>query len=112
MDENNVNPKEQKQGNVTAALTYFAGWITGLVFLLIEKNDKFIRFHAAQSLVLFGALTVVTFIPVLGQIVAVIIMPLGLILWIFLMVKAYKNEMFELPIVAELAKKVEQIIKA
>ena len=66
----------------------------------------------AQSLVLFGALTVVTFIPVLGQLAGLIIWPLGLILWIFLMVKAYKNEMFELPIVAELAKKIEQIIKA
>jgi uncharacterized membrane protein len=46
------------QPNVAALLSYVLGWITGLIFFLIEKENKFVRFHAAQSLVVFGALTV------------------------------------------------------
>ncbi len=99
---------EKKEGNVTAALTYLVGWITGLIFLLTEKEDKFIRFHAAQSLILFGGLTVITFVPLIGQLLGLVLWPLSLILWIVLMVKAYNNEKFELPVVGDLAKKVEQ----
>ena len=45
----NLDPK------VAGALCYAFGWITGLVFFLIEKNDDFVRFHAMQSIILFGA---------------------------------------------------------
>jgi uncharacterized membrane protein len=99
---------DTKKGNVNAALTYLAGWITGLIFLLTEKEDEFIRFHAAQSLVVFGALTIITFVPVIGQLLGLFLWPLGLILWIILMVKAYNNEKFELPVVGEYAKKLEK----
>ena len=44
--------------NVAGLLCYLVGWITGLVFILIEKENKFVRFHAMQSIVTFGALTV------------------------------------------------------
>lgn len=100
----------EKKGNVNAALTYLAGWVTGLIFLLTEKEDQFIRFHAAQSLVVFGALTIITLVPFLGQLLGLILWPLGLILWIVLMVKAYNNEKFELPVVGEYAKKLEKKI--
>ena len=46
------------QANVAGLLSYVLGWLTGLIFFLIEKENKFVRFHAAQSLVVFGALTV------------------------------------------------------
>ena len=56
------------QANVAALLSYGFGWITGLVFYLIEKENKFVRFHAFQSIVVFGALTVLSivlaFIPI------------------------------------------------
>ncbi len=110
-----VNNKEasiaQKEGNVRALLTYAAGWVTGIVFLLIEKEDDFIRFNAAQSVVVFGALTIITLIPVLGQIISVFLWPLGLILWIVLMVKAYNNQKLELPVVSDLAKQLEKAIQ-
>ena len=40
--------------NTAAALCYVAGWVSGLVFLLVEKKDEFVRFHAMQSIVTFG----------------------------------------------------------
>lgn len=101
----------QKEGNTKALLTYVAGWITGLVFLLTEKEDKFVRFHAAQSMVVFGGLMIISFIPILGQLLAIILFPLTLILWIVLMVKAYQNEKFVLPVVGEWAEQLEKKIK-
>ena len=46
------------QPNVAALLSYLLGWVTGLIFFLIEKDNKFVRFHAMQSIIVFGALTV------------------------------------------------------
>ena len=97
----------KKEGNTKALLTYAFGWITGLIFLLTEKDDKFIRFNAAPSVVVFGALTVFSMIPVLGQLVGLILWPLSFILWIVLMFKAYNGEKMELPIASDLARQLE-----
>jgi uncharacterized membrane protein len=101
-------------------LCYFVGWITGLIFLLIEpyKNDKTVRFHAFQSIffnvALIGAYIVLI---ILGIILAVIhlgllLFPIWLIfgcgvlgLWILLMFKAYNKQIFKLPIIGDLAAK-------
>jgi hypothetical protein len=40
--------------NVAGLLCYLVGWITGLVFILIEKENQFVRFHAMQSIIIFG----------------------------------------------------------
>lgn len=97
------------QPNIAALLSYLVGFITGLIFFLIEKDNKFVRFHAMQSMITFGGIfvlqTVILFIPVIG----VMLLPLlglgSLILWIILMIKAYQGEMFKLPIVADIAEK-------
>ena len=102
--------EEKAKGNVNAALTYVAGWITGLIFLLVEKKDEFIRFHAAQSLTVFGGLMIITFVPVLGQALALVLWPLSIALWVILIVKAYQGEKFKLPIVGDLAEKVKDKI--
>jgi len=101
------------QPNVAGMLCYIAGWISGLVFFLIEKNDDFVRFHAMQSIILFGALTVFWIIgmifwwivPVLAWIVWTIVWIGTLILWILLMVKAYQGEKWKLPLIGGLAEK-------
>jgi len=97
------------QVNVAALLSYVLGWVTGLIFYLIEKDNKFVRFHAMQSIVTFGGLNVLImvliFIPVLGWIVMPIVSILQFILWILLMVKAYQGEMFKLPIAGDIAEK-------
>jgi uncharacterized membrane protein len=91
--------------NTAAALCYVAGWVSGLIFLLIEKKDESVRFHAMQSVVIFGGLTVLAMLPVIGWILSPLVMILGFILWLVLIVKAYQGEQFELPLVADWAKK-------
>jgi uncharacterized membrane protein len=91
--------------NAASALCYAAGWVSGLIFLLIEKEDKEIRFHAMQSIVVFGGLTIVAMVPLIGWILSPFVMILGFILWLVCIVKAYQGEKFELPVVGEFAKK-------
>jgi uncharacterized membrane protein len=99
--------------NVASALTYVAGWVTGLIFLLIEKEDQEVRFHAAQSIVLsvvfivVGAvLSIVGAIPIVGLIVIPIGFVVGLggfILWLYLIVQAFGGNRVTLPIVGDFA---------
>ena len=91
--------------NLEALLCYAVGWVTGLAFLFLEKDNAYVRFHALQALVTFGVLHVASFvlmfIPFLGWLVAFLAGLLSLFLWIFMMVKAYKGEKYKLPIVGD-----------
>jgi len=109
--------------NVAGLLTYILGFITGIIFLVIEpyKNDKFVRFHAFQSI--FLSAVWIIFRIVWGTIVMGMIWNPFSALWavlglismlislaflacvLFLMYKAYNNERFKLPIIGELAAK-------
>lgn len=90
--------------NTAAALSYVLGWLTGLVFLLVEK-DPFVRFHAMQSIITFGLLTVATMVPVIGWLLSPLLVIVGFVLWLVLIYKAYQGEEFMLPVVGEFAKK-------
>ena len=89
--------------NVAAFFCYLLGFITGIVFLVIEKESRFVKFHAKQSTITFLGLFVLTlvfgWIPVLG----ILIFVFSLILWLILMVKALRGEKYMLPIVGKLA---------
>lgn len=93
--------------NVAALLAYLLGFVTGLVFLLIEKKNKFVRFHAMQSIIVFGSIIVVhwvtSFIPVVGAIAGGLLLLLWVVLAIVLMVKAYQGEKFKLKWVGDIA---------
>jgi uncharacterized membrane protein len=95
--------------NVAGLLCYVVGWITGLIFFLVEKDNKFVRFHAMQSIIVFGGLSVIGIIlgmiPILGWIAGALLWLLAVILWILLMVKAYQNTWYKLPWVGDLAEK-------
>ena len=97
------------QQNVAGLLCYVLGWITGIIFLLLEKDNQFVRFHAVQSIVVFGAVTVadiiLQFIPVIGWVLAWIIGVGAFILWIVLMVKAYQGQTYKLPIAGNIAER-------
>jgi len=99
--------------NLAGALAYLMGFITGIIFLLVEKEDKFVRFHAMQSIVVFGAVfiaaTVINIIPILGQLISVFISLGSMVLWIMLMVKAYQGEEWEVPYLGKIAR--EQVQK-
>jgi uncharacterized membrane protein len=93
------------EANVAGLLCYLAGWITGLIFILIEKENKFVRFHAMQSIIVFGAYTIIMAILSWVPILNVILWLLGIALWIVLMVKAYQGSMYKLPVTGNLAEK-------
>jgi uncharacterized membrane protein len=104
--------------NVAGLLCYVLGWITGLIFFLIDKRP-FVRFHAAQSMVVFGGLHIVYYILVrlflsdifvggfgFTALLLDAIRLLATVLWIVLMVKAYQGERFKVPVAAEIAEKI------
>ena len=95
--------------NIEGLLCYILGWITGIVFLVLEKENKFVRFHAMQSLatflLLFIILVIIGMIPFIGWVISILISIFMLILWLFLMYKAFKGELYKLPIVGEFAEK-------
>lgn len=95
--------------NVAALLCYVLVWITGIVFLILEKENKFVRFHAFQSiftfLPLFVAAWILGYIPIVGWMLATLIWILVIILWLVLMFKAYQGEKYKLPIVGDIAEK-------
>jgi len=97
------------QPNVAALLSYLVGFITGIIFYVIEKESKFVRFHAMQSIVTFGSLFVLGFvltvIPIIGWMLLPVLSIVNIILWIILMIKAYQGEKFKLPIAGDIAEK-------
>ncbi|MDD5038897.1 MAG: DUF4870 domain-containing protein [Dehalococcoidales bacterium] len=100
------------QENLAGLLCYVLGWITGVVFLIIEKDNKFVRFHAVQSIIVFGAYTILVYvlswIPIIGAILNWILGVTALILWIILMIKAYQGQMYKLPVAGDIAEKQAQ----
>jgi len=119
-----LHPEKSSTGldaNLAAALSYLVGFITGIIFLVVEKDSRFVRFHAAQSITVGVALivlsialsilgTVLAFIPVLGWIVALLLSLglglLGFVLWLMLMWKAYNGAEWEAPIAGPFARKM------
>ena len=106
--------------NVAGLLCYVLGWVTGLIFFIIDKRP-FVKFHAAQSMVVFGGLHIISIVLGIffgagmmfrggfgafgmGAMLYGLINLVALILWILLMVKAYQHEKFEVPIAAGIAK--------
>ncbi len=96
------------QPNVAALLSYVLGFVSGVIFLLIEKNP-FVRFHAIQSIVVFGAIFVahwvLMLIPVLGVLLGGLLSLLAVVVWVILMVKAYQGERYKLPVAGEIVEK-------
>ncbi len=117
--------------NIAALLSYILGWITGIVFFLIEKDNKFVRFHAMQSIIAFGGITILQIlVGILSTLLFSILWRggvgswglasglsslmgiLSLLIWlatiflaVFLMIKAYHNETYKLPIAGKYAEK-------
>ncbi len=95
--------------SVAGLLCYIVGWITGIVFLVLEKENKFVRFHALQFLLTFLPLSVLAWllgwIPFIGWALAALVWILVLILWLILMFKAYRGEEYKLPLVGDIAEK-------
>jgi len=123
-EENVTESKETSIGldeNIAGAAAYLLGFITGIIMLLVEKDSEFVRFHAAQSTVVFGALLVISIaLSVLGGgmafggitlgivslllgLLSMLISLIAFVLWIYLMYMAYQGNKVRLPMVAGIA---------
>jgi len=105
--------------NIAGFLCYLVGWITGLIFLLIDKRP-FVRFHGAQSIAfnisifpiwiaLWIVWLIIAHIPIVGLLGLIIFPVFGLavfVAWIFLMYKAFSHEKFKLPIIGDIVEKM------
>jgi uncharacterized membrane protein len=109
--------------NVAGLLSYVVGWITGIIFLIIDKRP-FVRFHAAQSIVVFGVLNILRLVITFGFVgtwrygygavgfwslwglVSLALTAVTVILWILLMVTAYQGKTVQIPIAAGIAKSI------
>ncbi len=114
-----TQPGTGLQENVAGLLCYVLGWITGLIFFVIDKRP-YVRFHAAQAIVTFGGLHLLQIILggwIFGRgmfhwgffgmgAVSGLIGLVSLVLWILLMVKAYQGERFKVPLAGDLAEKL------
>lgn len=87
--------------NVAGLLCYVLGWITGIIFIVLEKKSTFVRFHAWQSIMTFGVLTVaqlvVGWIPFVGWILSILIGILMFVLWLILIIQAGTGKMWKVP---------------
>jgi uncharacterized membrane protein len=86
-----------------AALAYVGGALSGILFLIVEKKDPFVRFHAMQSTITFLAVLVmypfVMSVPVVGRPLSwTFVIAIG-VLWAFLIFKAFMGERYKLPYV-------------
>jgi uncharacterized membrane protein len=99
--------------NVAGLLSYLAGFITGIIFFVIEKENKFVRFHAMQSTITFGGLFVLSYVlgfvfgssPSFLNMINSLFRIAVVVLWIILMIKAYQGELFKLPVIGDIAEK-------
>jgi uncharacterized membrane protein len=115
--------------NIAALLSYVFGWVSGLIFFLMEKDSKLVRFHAMQSIlfcvviaVLSIALWVVTFLfflvgamlpdvmgsllALLGTFIWIIFSVALLIAWVLCLVRAYQGQFYKLPFIGNMADKI------
>nr|WP_321496381.1 DUF4870 domain-containing protein [uncultured Methanolobus sp.] len=97
--------------NIAGVIAYILGFITGILLLIIEKENSFVRFHAAQSTVLSGILfilgIILGFIPIIGWLIALFLPFVAIILWLFLIYMAFSGKMYRLPVLADFADKLE-----
>ena len=113
MDANGPTPETSSTGlapNLAGALAYLLGPITGILFLVVEKDSKFVRFHAMQSTITFGGIFVLqvllNLVPFIGWLIGgLVLFPLSVLLWAFLMFKAFSGDKFKLPTVGDMAER-------
>ncbi len=108
MSASSPRPSKSRTGldaNVAAAVAYALGPIGGVVFLLIEKDDEFVRFHALQSIVVFVSIAILHMalrnLPLLAWTASGPLMILTGVLWIVLMFKAFTRERYKVPVLGD-----------
>jgi uncharacterized membrane protein len=114
--------------NVAALLSYVVTWLSGLIFFLMEKESRLVRFHAMQAILLGGSAIVIGIVLWVAWVILLIIVTqisdvltmlfnlvfmlvmaafyIGLLIaWIMCMIKAYGKQYFKLPVIGNMAEK-------
>ncbi|MBV8822629.1 MAG: hypothetical protein JO125_03385 [Chloroflexi bacterium] len=103
-----------------ALFSYALGPISGLVFFLLERKNRFVRFSAAQSFILFGSVTIVyvllrlvSFIPIVGALLSplltfalTVVVALAFLLWLLLLFCSYRGIRVKLPVISDYAERL------
>ena len=121
MNTPSANSSTGLADNLAGALAYVLGPLSAIFFLVVEKQSRFVRFHAMQSLLVGVVLIIVNFalnvlnailvrIPLIGWLFALgLVMVVGLaslVLWLALMYAAYRGQEWELPVIGREARKL------
>ena len=105
------------QPNVEAGLSYVLGWVTGLIFFLMEKQNRYVRFNAMQSILFFGGLTVIRillsavgfidlgFLDLIVSLLGIVVGIVGFVGYIVLLINAFQGKYFKLPVIGDYAEK-------
>jgi uncharacterized membrane protein len=106
---------------LSALLCYLAWWVSGIVFLVIEQENRAVRFHAAQSMVLFGGLSALIFLLSAASVGMLFISPTAfqaartivylvwfgaVVIWLVVMLKTFRGESWRVPLAADLATRI------
>lgn len=103
--------------NTAAGLSYIAGWVTGIIFFLLEKKNRFVRFHAMQSILFFGGASVLGFVLRFAAAFSPDFLSLGFsclagivgliafVGWIVLLINGFQGKYFKLPVVGDMAER-------
>jgi len=108
---------------LSALLCYSAWWISGLIFLIVEQQHRAVRFHAAQSVVLFGALSLVIGLLSAGSVGMLVVSAAAfqaarllvylvwfaaVAIWLLLMLKTFQGETWRVPFASDLADRLSE----
>jgi len=92
---------------IAGLLCYLGSFVTGILFLILEKKSRFVKFHAMQSIFISVVIIVINvvlgFIPILGWLISLLLTPVSFVLWIVLMLMALQGRWFKLPIIGDYA---------
>ena len=117
--------------NIAALLSYVFGWVSGLIFFLIEKDSRLVRFHAMQSLLLQVCVFVIaiviwviifvlvlvvsqvsgllsTLVSIVATLIWIVLIIGAVVAWVICLIKAYQSQYFKLPIIGNFAEKFSQ----
>ena len=105
-------PSETSLGlseNIAGSLTYLFGFVSGFIMLLVERDNHFVRYHALQSIyisiIFVSAYLLLGMLPVIGWFSSMVLAPAGLVMWIILMLNAYKGRYSKMLYISDFANK-------
>lgn len=98
--------------NIEGSLCYLVGFVTGIIFYILDQENRFVKFHAVQStatfLLLFIVGAVLSLIPYIGNMLGTLFWLIEIAIWFIMMSKAYQGERFKLPIIGDIAEQISR----